>query len=509
MERYVKYLRKSRFDRDYAELSVEETLKRHEAILDKMAEVSGYHIAKTYYEVVSGESIADRPQIQKLLNEVNNGMYAGVLVVDLERLARGNGADQAYISQVFQFSGTKIITPTKIYDPSNEYDEEYFEFGLFMSRREYKTINRRLVRGRQISASEGKYIGSIPPYGYKRAKISGDKGYTLEIEPEEAEIVQKIFQMYTNYSGTKIIANYLNDNKVPTRHGDLWSYASIGNILANPIYIGLIRRGYCKQIKSIEDGIVKKRIKHLRNPEEYDIYKGLHPPIITEETFDKAQKIRLEKRPRITVKDDFELKNAFAGLIYCGVCGKRIARTTSSRGEARLRCVNHSHCHNSSCNYEAVEREVIEALKVWLGGYRVKIQTQDYDDELKICQDKLAELTREQEQLQIQLDNAFDLVEQGVYTPQIFKERRGKLDTALGKNKAEQGRLLNLVQKMQNKETNRDELVPQAEALLTSYEQMTVEERNKLLKEILSRIEYQKDAKGEIKINIYPRLPKI
>ena len=60
-----------------------------------------------------------------------------------------------------------------------------------MSRREYKTINRRLVRGRQISASEGKYIGSIPPYGYKRAKISGDKGYTLEIEPEEAEIVQK------------------------------------------------------------------------------------------------------------------------------------------------------------------------------------------------------------------------------------------------------------------------------------------------------------------------------
>ena len=53
MERYVKYLRKSRFDRDYAELSIEETLKRHEAILDKLASDRGYHIAKTYYEVVS------------------------------------------------------------------------------------------------------------------------------------------------------------------------------------------------------------------------------------------------------------------------------------------------------------------------------------------------------------------------------------------------------------------------------------------------------------------------
>ena len=79
-------------------------------------------------------------EIQKMLEEVSAGIYAGVIVVDLERLARGNGADQAYISQVFQFSGTKIVTPTKIYDPSNEFDEEYFEFGLFMSRREYKTI---------------------------------------------------------------------------------------------------------------------------------------------------------------------------------------------------------------------------------------------------------------------------------------------------------------------------------------------------------------------------------
>jgi len=135
VEQYVKYLRKSRFDRDYADLSIEETLKPHEIILDKLANERGYHIAKTYYEVVSGESIAARPEIQKMLEEVSAGIYTGVLVVDLERLARGNGADQAYISQVFQFSATKIITPTKIYDPTNEFDEEYFEFGLFMSRR--------------------------------------------------------------------------------------------------------------------------------------------------------------------------------------------------------------------------------------------------------------------------------------------------------------------------------------------------------------------------------------
>lgn len=67
MEQYVKYLRKSRFDRDYAEMSIEETLKRHETILDNLANERGFYVSKTYYEVVSGESIAARPEVQKLL----------------------------------------------------------------------------------------------------------------------------------------------------------------------------------------------------------------------------------------------------------------------------------------------------------------------------------------------------------------------------------------------------------------------------------------------------------
>ena len=303
MEQYVRYLRKSRFDRDYAELSIEETLKRHEAILDRLAKDRGYHIAKTYYEVVSGESIAARPEIQKMLEEVSAGIYDGVLVVDLERLARGNGADQAYISQVFQFSGTKIVTPMKTYDPSNEFDEEYFEFGLFMSRREYKTINRRLTRGRDSSAAEGKYINSIAPYGYEKAKLKNEKGFTLRLHPDEAPVVRKIFDLFLHGNGTKVIANDLNDHKIPTRHGDLWSYSTISNILTNPIYMGKIRRGWSRQIRSIENGVVKKRIKRLKNIDDYKVYDGLHPAIITEEEYERVQELRISKQPAARVKD--------------------------------------------------------------------------------------------------------------------------------------------------------------------------------------------------------------
>lgn len=108
MEQYAKYLRKSRFDRDYAEMSVEETLKRHEAILDRLAGERGYRVTKTYYEVVSGESIAARPEIQKLLEEVNAGLYAGVLVVDLERLRAATAPIRRISARYFSFPAPRL-----------------------------------------------------------------------------------------------------------------------------------------------------------------------------------------------------------------------------------------------------------------------------------------------------------------------------------------------------------------------------------------------------------------
>ena len=511
MEQYAKYLRKSRFDRDYAELSVEETLKRHEAILDRLAQERGYHIAKTYHEVVSGESIAARPMVQQLLAEVNAGLYAGVLVVDLERLARGNSADQAYISQVFQFSETKIITPAKVYDPSNEFDEEYFEFGLFMSRREYKTINRRLVRGRESSASEGKYLGSVAPYGYRRLKLKNEKGYTLEPDPEEAPVVQKIFALFLRQEGTKKIANVLNDASVPTRHGDPWTYATISNMLTNPVYMGKIRRGYCKQLKNVENGQVVKRVKHLKSMEDYTVFDGLHPALIDEETFQRAQEIRLGRRPAVRVKDGHELQNAFAGLMYCACCGKRVARTTmavSQNSRVRVRCVNMRACHNATADYAVVEEAVIQALREWLEGYRVKIETVGFAKELADGEAQIEKLNQEIQRTQTQLDNAYDLVEQGVYTLEFFKSRREKLNAVLSEIESRKAAIEKSVSRLREQNASQSSLIPSTEALLESYGDMTAEERNKLLKVILRRIEYQKGPDGKIIIDLFPQLPR-
>ena len=193
---YVIYLRKSRADIEAEAHGEGETLLRHEKALLDLAKRQKLNVTEIYREVVSGETISARPMMQKLLEEVEQGIWTGVLVMEIERLARGDTIDQGIVAQAFKYTGTKIITPMKVYDPSNEFDEEYFEFGLFMSRREYKTINRRIQRGRIASVKEGKYISSVAPYGYDRIKIKNDKGYTLKSNPDQAAVVKMIYDLY-------------------------------------------------------------------------------------------------------------------------------------------------------------------------------------------------------------------------------------------------------------------------------------------------------------------------
>lgn len=136
MDNYAIYLRKSRADAELEKLGQGETLSRHRAALTELARKQDLNVVKIYEEIVSGDSIASRPQMQALLTDVEEGRYKGVLVMEIERLARGNGIDQGIVSQTFSVSKTLIITPYKTYNPESDIDEEYFEFGLFINRRQ-------------------------------------------------------------------------------------------------------------------------------------------------------------------------------------------------------------------------------------------------------------------------------------------------------------------------------------------------------------------------------------
>lgn len=293
---YSLYLRKSRADLEAEERGEGETLARHEKMLIELARRYGFSIGKIYREIVSGESIEARPVVQELLKDVESGRWKGVLVVEVERLARGDTMDQGRVAKSFKFSNTKIITPIKIYDPNDEFDEEYFEFGLFMSRREYKTINRRLQRGRVSSVKEGKYVGSVAPFGYDRVKLVKDKGYTLA-KNDEAPVVEKMFQLYAyNEIAINEVARRFNLAGYKPRKAKEWTISAVKDILSNPIYIGKIRWDSRKTVKEYKNGkIVNTRPRN----ENYTLCDGLHEPIIDMETWNIVQEKRSKHMPAV------------------------------------------------------------------------------------------------------------------------------------------------------------------------------------------------------------------
>ena len=437
---YCLYLRKSRADVEAEAHGEGETLARHQQVLLALAQSKNLPIGEIYREVVSGETIAGRPVMQKLLYDIENRRWQGVLVMEVERLARGDTMDQGLVAQTFKYAGAKIITPGKVYDPNNEFDEEYFEFGLFMSRREYKTINRRLQNGRLASVKEGKYVGSQAPYGYQRCKLPHEKGYTLEILSEEAELVQLIFQLYTigeqqadgtqRPLGAELIARRLNTLQMQSPRKEMWSASTIRDILKNPVYIGKIRWNWRPIQKKMRNGqLVKERPRSQLG--DYLIIDGRHPAIIDNPTWTAAQ-ARMTSHTTPPIGANKKLKNPLAGLIRCGFCGRQMIRRPAGKPDkpASLICPN-PNCKNCSTYLSLVENYTLAALDQWLHGLTLFTpNTHIFSHSEKCTQQNvyLKKIAAAQKRLAIQQEHLYDLLEQGIYTPELFTARQQILE---------------------------------------------------------------------------------
>lgn len=202
LDTLIIYLRKSRKDMDYyKDESIEKTLQRHEKELqDYIINIFGKPIPEKniYREVASGDTIEDRPVMQEVLSIIENENKKAVVCIEIERLARGNTIDQGIIAQAFQLSRTKIITPYKIYNLDNDDDLSYFEDGLYQARKYLKYTKKILNRGRKRSVKDGKYIGSVLPYGFGKVKIPNDKGFILVRNDAEASVIELIADLFLN-----------------------------------------------------------------------------------------------------------------------------------------------------------------------------------------------------------------------------------------------------------------------------------------------------------------------
>lgn len=529
---YCMYLRKSRADLEAEAHGEGETLLRHETSLNDLARKLNIHILKEniYREIVSGESIEARPEMQRLLKDVEQGRWAGVLVMEVERLARGDTSDQGTVAKTFKYSSTKIITPSKTYDPDNEFDEEYFEFSLFMSRREYKTINRRIQRGRIASAKEGKFLSSVAPYGYKKVKIRGDKGYTLEQVPDQASIVRMIYEWYvigdlqedgsyTKLGATRIAAK-LNAMGIKTATQSAWTKPSITDILKNPVYLGKIRWSYKKETKNYDNGQLKKL--RTKASGEYILVDGLHPAIIDRVTFEKAQQL-MSDRSHIPVPCNRVMRNPLASLVFCGKCGRMMTRLAKNKKTPYdiIKCVNVK-CTNISSPLYLVEDILLQSLRSWLSNYQTKWEAGKLESPYEtVIKNKILII----DQLRSSLDKLLDqkerihtMLEQGVYSADIFLLRNKKITqeiTELENVLSENEITLRL---LEGQAEYNDVFVPKVQFIIDTYYDLdSAAARNEALKEILEKVIYIKNEpnkKGNrdnknFELDLYPRVSKL
>lgn len=425
-DQYAFYLRKSRTDLELEALGEGETLQRHKNMLDALAakhNVSSSQIT-IYKEMVSGDSIDERPEMQRLLADVYAKKYKAVFVVEIERLARGNTKDQGEVADAFQYSNTHIITPVKTYDPDNDMDQEYFEFGLFMSRREYKTIKRRLESGKWQSVKEGNFIAPTPPYGYDILKVSR-KERTLIEKPEESQYVKRIFDWYTiDRKPTSWIAKQLTQMGVPTKKKtEVWSRSTVKDILFNAHYIGKVSWGDQKTIKEkdpVTGKVKKKRIKSGT----VQLYEGKHKGFISEEQFARVKEIY---GSNASANVNTELVNPLSGIMVCRDCGRAIR--FQSYPDNRISRYHHAlglQCMKKSLQADVVIDALVDALNAYIEDFEVRKESDNNDAEIAFHRANIEALEAELKTAERKKKRLFDSWESddGVYTRDEFIERK-------------------------------------------------------------------------------------
>ena len=430
-ENIIIYLRKSRSDDPMQ--TVEDVLAKHESILqDYSIKQWGKPVPENriFREVVSGETIQDRPVMQQIMKLLETGFISGVLIIEPQRLSRGDLQDCGRIFNSFRYTNTVVITPPKIYNLADEYDRKFFEMELTRGNDYLEYTKKILNRGRIASIKAGNYIGNIAPYGYRKVVIGTgkDKYHTLDIEPKEAEAVRIMFDLYVNKDyGFTNIAHFLDNAGYKPRNSANWSPAAISSMLNNEIYIGRVVWNRRQTVKKMQDGmIVRTRPRH----NDYISVPGKHPAIISEELFYAAKKKR-GRTPK--VKKFTELTNPLAGLLFCGRCGFAISmkkytdkRSKTGHETITMLCNNQSNCHTKSVMYSLIIAKVKLSLQQAINDFEVHINSND-DSEQILQQNIINNLTEDLEHLKEKDIRQKDAYEDGIYSKEEFLKRNAKL----------------------------------------------------------------------------------
>ena len=301
------------------------------------AERDGYEIVAEYTDRArTGTTTHGRPGLQRLLHDAREGRFETVIVEALDRLSRDQ-EDLAGIHKRLTFAGIEIIA---VHDGR----ADALQVGIrgLVSTLFIADLKHKVRRGMSAVVRDGRHAGGRA-YGYR--PVPGQPG-VLAIEPNEAEVVRRIFESYVAGLTPREIAGTLNTDGIPPPRGTWWNASTInGNrargygILQNPIYAGRIVWNRVRMVRDPETG---KRVSRTNPESEWQHADAPELAIVSRKLWDQAQAVRgrRDRTPSERRKHDPRHRRILSGLLRCGKCGGGMTMHDRRGSAVRIRCSN-------------------------------------------------------------------------------------------------------------------------------------------------------------------------
>lgn len=326
----------------YIRVSTEEQVKEGYSIgaqkerLDAYVKSQGWEIISYYVDEGISAKDTNRPELQRMIKTIEDGIIDVVLVYRLDRLTR-SVLDLYQLLETFDKNGCHFKSATEVYDTTTAIGRLFITLVAALAQWERENLGERVRMGMTQKVREGEWHGSTPPIGY--LNVDGN----LIINEEEAVIVRNIFKWYADegLSDNKI-AIKLNEMGIETKKGmGIWRENRVRYILRNPTYCGHLHWNV--------------RV----NKDQYFLVKDAVPKIIDEETFENAQSVRKARssvHPRVATS-----KHIFSGSLRCARCGASMKghkkKDSKGREYRSYRCINR---YAKKCDMPLIAETILE-----------------------------------------------------------------------------------------------------------------------------------------------------
>lgn len=313
------YLRLSQEDGDK---DISDSIISQKNIIERKVEELGKEFSIVDYYIDDGYTglNTERPDFQRMIQDTEKGNINCIITKDLSRLSR-NSFEANYLLEIYflekeiRYISVLDNVDTGIKNSNND----MIQFKTLINDWYSKDISRKIKSSIWARKEKGMFLGAIAPFGYK--KSTQDK-HKLIIDEPQARIVKRIYEEYSIGNQISEIAKKLNYEKISSPNnnqndGEIrykWREDTIRRILSNKVYLGHTEYG-----KRINLSYKSKKVKYI-HPEDWQIVYNTHEPIITEEVFQKVQRIKNMNKTIKRKKYDWILN----GLVKCKECGAKM-----------------------------------------------------------------------------------------------------------------------------------------------------------------------------------------